>query len=101
MSTPVFDTVAVIGCGLIGGSVVRAVRATGAARAIVVAEQGAARTRVEELGIADRVTSDLQDAVRGADLVIFATPVGAIGDAAEAAAPAYRPGAIISDVGRS
>ena len=98
-SPPIFNTIAVIGCGLIGGSVVRAVRATGAARVIVVAEQGAAKARVEQLGIADRVTSDLQDAVRGADLVIFATPVGAIGDAAKAAAPAYKPGAIISDVG--
>ncbi len=98
-NTPVFDTIAVIGCGLIGGSVVRAVRATGAAWTIVVAERGAAKTRVEELGIADRVTDDLQDAVRNADLVIFATPVGAVGEAAEEAAPAYKPGAIISDVG--
>jgi cyclohexadieny/prephenate dehydrogenase len=98
-STPIFDTIAVIGCGLIGGSIVRAARQAGAAGIIVVAEQGAAKTRVEELGIADRVTSDLQDAVRGADLVIFATPVGAIGAAAAEAAPAYKSGAIISDVG--
>jgi cyclohexadieny/prephenate dehydrogenase len=96
---PIFDTIAVIGCGLIGGSIVRAARQTGAAGTIVVAEQGAARVRVEELGIADRVTSDLADAVRDADLVIFAVPVGAIGAAAAEAAPAYKRGAIISDVG--
>jgi cyclohexadieny/prephenate dehydrogenase len=99
VSTPLYDTIAVIGCGLIGGSVVRAARAVGAARVIVVAEQSAAKTRVEELGIADRVTSDLQDAVRGADLVIFATPVGAVAAAAEQAAPAYKAGATITDVG--
>ena len=96
---PVFDTIAVIGCGLIGGSIVRAARQTGAAGTIVVAEQGAAKTRVEELGIADRVTSDLADAVRDADLVIYATPVGAVAAAAALAAPGYKAGAIISDVG--
>ena len=99
MAAPIFDTIAVIGCGLIGGSLVRAARATGAARTIVVAEQGAAKTRVKQLGIADRVTSDIAEAVRDADLVIFATPVGAIAAAAELAAPAYKSGAVISDVG--
>jgi cyclohexadieny/prephenate dehydrogenase len=96
---PIYDTIAVIGCGLIGGSLVRAARQTGAARTIVVAEQGAAKARVEELGIADRVTDDLQSAVKDADLVVFATPVRAIGPAAAIAAAAYKPGATITDVG--
>lgn len=99
MAQPIYDTIAVIGCGLIGGSLVRGVRKTGAARSIVVAEQGAAKTRVEELGLADKVTSDLAEAVRDADLVVFATPVRAIGPAAELAARAYKPGATITDVG--
>jgi cyclohexadieny/prephenate dehydrogenase len=98
-SGPIYDTIAVIGCGLVGGSLVRAARAAGAAGTIVVAERGAAKTRVEELGIADRVTYDLAEAVRGADLVIFATPVGSIGAAAEQATAAYKPGATITDVG--
>ncbi len=97
--TRIYDTIAVIGCGLIGGSLVRAARASGAAGTIVVAEQGAAKTRVEELGLADRVTDDIADAVRNADLVVFATPVGAIAAAAALAAPAYKPGATITDVG--
>src|ERR1700761_2662299 len=96
---PVYNTIAVVGCGLIGGSLVRAVRKTGAATTIVVAEQGAAKARVEELGLADRVTDDLQSAVKDADLVVFATPVRAIGPAAEIAAAAYKPGATITDVG--
>jgi cyclohexadieny/prephenate dehydrogenase len=91
---PIYDTIAVIGCGLIGGSLVRAARQTGAARTIVVAEQGAAKARVEELGI-----DDLQSAVKDADLVVFATPVRAIGPAAAIAAAAYKPGATITDVG--
>ncbi len=96
---PIYDTLAIVGCGLIGGSVARAVRATGAAGTIVIAEQGAAKARVEALGLGDRVTDDLEDAVRGADLVIFATPVRAIGPAAQAAAGAFKAGATISDVG--
>ena len=99
MAEPVYQTIAVIGCGLIGGSLVRAMRKTRAARTIVVAEQGAAKARVEELGIADTVTSDLAEAVKDADLVVFATPVRAIGPAAQIAAKAYKPGAIITDVG--
>ena len=77
MAEAIYDTIAVIGCGLIGGSLVRAVRKTGAATTIVVAEQGAAKARVEELGLADRVTDDLQSAVKDAALVVFATPVRA------------------------
>ena len=99
VAAPIYDTVAIIGCGLIGGSLARAVRKTGVARTIVVAEQGAAKTRVEELGLADRVTSDLAEAVKDADLVVFATPVRAIGPASEIAAKAYKAGATITDVG--
>jgi len=74
IASPIYDTIAVIGCGLVGGSLVRAARQTGAARTIVIAEQGPARVRVEELGLGDRVTADLCEAVKDADLVVFATP---------------------------
>ena len=99
MTAPIYDKIAIIGCGLIGGSVARAVRAKGLAGFITVAEQGAAKTRVEQLGLADHVTSDLAEAVQDADLVLFATPVGAIGKAAMQAAPGYKAGATITDVG--
>ena len=96
---PIYDTIAVIGCGLIGGSLARAARLTGAANTIVIAEQGPAKARVEELRLGDRVTSDLCEAVKDADLVVFATPVRAIGPAAGIAAGCYKPGATITDVG--
>jgi len=99
VATPIYDTIAVIGCGLIGGSLVRAARQAGMVDTIVIAEQGAAKARVEELGLGDRVTADLCDAVKDADLVVFATPVGAIGLAAELACNCYKPGATITDVG--
>jgi cyclohexadieny/prephenate dehydrogenase len=55
--------------------------------------------RVKALGLADRATDDPADAVKDADLVVFATPVGAIAEVASIAAPAYKPGATITDVG--
>jgi cyclohexadieny/prephenate dehydrogenase len=55
--------------------------------------------RVIELGIADRVTADAGDAVRGADCVILCAPVGAYAELAAAIAPHLAPGAILSDVG--
>jgi cyclohexadieny/prephenate dehydrogenase len=100
MSAPVFEKLAVIGCGLIGSSVVRAARATGAAGQIAVFDSSpTVRERVRALGIADQVFDDPAVAAMDADLVIFAAPPAAIGPAAKAAAPGIKPGAILSDVG--
>ena len=100
MTEPVFDTIAVIGCGLIGSSIIRAARAHGAARVIVAADNSeAVRARVTELGIADRVEADPAKAAEGADLVVLATPPGALGATAQACAPGLKPGAILTDVG--
>jgi cyclohexadieny/prephenate dehydrogenase len=97
---PIIGRLAVIGCGLIGSSVIRAARAAGAAGRIAVYDASAAvRDRVVELGYADEVFDDPVEAVRGADLVIFAAPPAAIGQAARLAAPGLKPGAIVSDVG--
>ena len=100
MSPPTVERLAVIGCGLIGSSVIRAARAKGAAGAIAVYDSNpAVRDRVRALGIADQVFDDPAAAAAGADLVIFAAPPAAIADAAKAAAPGFKPGAIVSDVG--
>ncbi len=100
MAEPVFARLAIIGCGLIGSSLARGARASGAAGQIVIYDASAfARARIAELGLADEVTLSAEEAVSGADLVIFATPVRAIGEAAAACAHAIAPGAIVSDVG--
>ena len=91
---------AVIGCGLIGSSVIRAARAAGAVGAVAVADASEAhRAEIVALGYADLVTGDVAEAVRDADLVVFAVPVLAMGAAAAAAAPALKPGATVTDVG--
>ncbi|HQT55547.1 MAG TPA: prephenate/arogenate dehydrogenase family protein, partial [Phenylobacterium sp.] len=100
MGEILFPRMAVIGCGLIGSSVILAAREAGAVGEVIVADLSEAhRARIVELGYADKVTGDIAQAVKDADLVVFAVPVLAMGDAAKAAAPAMKPGAIVTDVG--
>src|SRR3569833_2394923 len=95
-----FQRVALIGCGLIGGSIARAAKLQGLAGEIVTtARSEKTRARVMELGIVDRVVATNAEAVKDAELVILCIPVGACGPVAQESAPHLKPGAIISDVG--
>jgi cyclohexadieny/prephenate dehydrogenase len=99
-ATPPFPKIALIGFGLIGGSIARAARAQGLAGEIVTTARSAkTRARVKELGIVDAVVETNAEAVKDADLVILCIPVGACGAVAAEIAPHLKPGAIISDVG--
>ena len=99
-AAPLFKRVALVGFGLIGGSIARAARAQGLAGEIVTTARSArTRARVRELGIVDRVVETNSDAVKDADLVILCIPVGACGPVAREIAPHLKPGAIVSDVG--
>jgi cyclohexadieny/prephenate dehydrogenase len=98
--TPPFRKVALIGFGLIGGSIARGARAQRLAGEIVTTARSAkSRARVKELGIVDAVVETNAQAVADADLVILCIPVGACGAVAAEIAPHLKPGAIISDVG--
>jgi cyclohexadieny/prephenate dehydrogenase len=100
MKTPLYDTLALIGVGLIGSSIARAARAHGAVRQIVTTARSAkTRQRVAELGIADKVVETNVDAVKDADLVIVCIPVGVCGAVAKEIGPHLQPGATVSDVG--
>jgi cyclohexadieny/prephenate dehydrogenase len=99
-AVPLFQKVALIGFGLIGGSIARAARAQGLAGEIVTTARSAkTRARVAELGIVDRVVDSNAEAVKDADLVILCIPVGACGPVAQEIAGFLKPGAIVSDVG--
>jgi cyclohexadieny/prephenate dehydrogenase len=94
--------VAIIGLGLLGGSIGLAVKARGLAIATTGWDREASvRERAAARGLVDQVCERAEDAVAEADLVILCVPVGAMGEAAQAIAPGLKPNAIISDVGSS
>ncbi|MCZ8185192.1 MAG: prephenate/arogenate dehydrogenase family protein [Beijerinckiaceae bacterium] len=104
MTAPVtslpFERVGIVGLGLIGSSIARALRKSGSARAIVAIDRDeAVQARVSALGIADSVTGDAAAGVAGCDLVILCVPVMANAAIAEQIGPHLAPGAIVSDVG--
>ncbi|MFN4262379.1 MAG: prephenate dehydrogenase [Thioalkalivibrionaceae bacterium] len=91
---------AVLGAGLIAGSAALALRRAGAVRHVV--GFGRNRDHLEDalrLGIVDEATTDLSRAVAGADVIILATPVGAMGAIAESLAKLDLGDAILTDVG--
>jgi cyclohexadieny/prephenate dehydrogenase len=97
-----FEHVAIIGLGLLGGSIGLAVaEALPATRTSGYDANPAVRARAAERGLVGRVCDESAEAVAGADLVIFCVPVGAMGEAARAIAHALPAGAIVSDVGSS
>jgi cyclohexadieny/prephenate dehydrogenase len=99
-AAPAFEKIALIGFGLIGGSIARAAKEQGLAGEIVTTARSAkTRARVMELGIVDRVVETNTEAADGADLVILCIPVGACGAVATEIAGHLKPGAIVSDVG--
>jgi len=97
--TAIFERIAIVGAGLIGGSIALAARASGAASVICLYDANAAvRQRARELGLGD-VFDDAEAAVQRADLVVLAVPVGAMGAAAAACARGLKFGAVVTDVG--
>ena len=95
-----FGHVTLIGVGLIGSSLARALRARGLAERIVGCDSSAAvRARALELGIVDSMDEDPARAVRGASLVVLCVPVGAYGVVAERFGPVLQAGAVVTDVG--
>ncbi|MGH1406245.1 MAG: prephenate/arogenate dehydrogenase family protein [Rhodomicrobiaceae bacterium] len=97
----VFDRIAIIGLGLIGSSLTRAISDKKLANH-VLGFDGSEAVRAEARGIEGfgaEVTETLEEAVSNADLIIMAVPVGAVGSLAKELCPHLRDGAILSDVG--
>lgn len=97
-----FTRIAVIGLGLLGGSVGLAVRESlpGSSTTGYDADPDV-RQRAAERGLVDTVCDTAAEAVAGAELVVFCVPVGAMGAAAAKIAGELSPGAIVTDVGSS
>lgn len=90
---------AIIGPGLLGGSLALAVRRFDDWRVALWARRPEAVAELEELRLADDASADLLRVAADADLVIFCVPVGAMGELARRLLPALKPGALVTDVG--
>lgn len=91
---------AIIGVGLIGASLAHALRAAGAAEAIVGFDQSAdVMRRALACGAVDAAPATLAEAIKGADLIVISTPVGAMADVLAAVAKDAEDGALVVDVG--
>ena len=94
------ERLAIIGVGLIGGSLARALRAAGVVGEIVGCGRSLANLeRARALGVVDHITHDPAEAVRGADMVFLAVPLGAMRGALAAMRDSLDPEAIITDGG--
>jgi cyclohexadieny/prephenate dehydrogenase len=94
-----FDRIAILGAGLIGSSIAHAAHATGRIGEVQIFDVSLgvrARAAALKLGV---VHERAADAVRDADLVILAMPVGAMGEAMDQISEALSPGAVLTDVG--
>jgi cyclohexadieny/prephenate dehydrogenase len=99
MTTQSFEKLAVVGLGLLGGSVAAAAKKRGLARQIVgAARRQAPLARALEAGIVDAVASPLE-AVVDADFVVLGTPVGSMSKVVAELAPNLAPNSIVTDVG--
>lgn len=95
-----WNTVAIVGVGLLGGSVGLALRERKLASRIVGI--GHARPSLEtalQMGAVDEITQEIAEGAKGADLVVVCTPVAVIAEHVRAAAVVAADGAVITDVG--
>jgi prephenate dehydrogenase len=99
-ATPLISRLAIIGVGLIGGSLSLALKRAGQVGEAVGYGRSAANLQdALRLGVIDRIAASPAEAVADADMVIVAVPLGAMQATFEAIRPALSPQAIITDVG--
>jgi prephenate dehydrogenase len=96
----VINKLCIVGIGLIGGSLARALRAAGYAHEIVGCGRSVGNLQqAVELGVIDRAEVSLTDAVRHVDMVVLAVPVGCMAEILGEIGPALADRAVVTDVG--
>ncbi|MFQ5778308.1 MAG: prephenate dehydrogenase/arogenate dehydrogenase family protein, partial [Terriglobia bacterium] len=94
-----FQRIAVLGCGLMGGSFALGLKQRGFAGEIVGWDREDTLQKAAQRGAIDRGTTELAEAVAAADLVYLATPVVLIMDLLPQVAQHARTGALLTDAG--
>jgi prephenate dehydrogenase len=100
MSDVLFQEIAIIGTGLLGGSIGLAVKSRAiAAKVIGIGRNPERLDLAKRMGAVDSFTTDLGEGCREADLIVLALPVKKNIDVLEPVARAAKPGALVTDVG--
>jgi prephenate dehydrogenase len=100
MSEKIIQRLCIIGVGLIGGSLARALKKAGAVAEVVGAGRNVAHLeKAKALGVIDDFETDIALAVKGCDMVVLAVPLGAMQSVFEQIAPVITNDMIITDVG--
>jgi prephenate dehydrogenase len=95
-----WQKVTLVGVGLLGGSLGLALRQRRLAERVEgYVRRPASVTECARLGLVDRATLDLAEAVRGADLVVLCTPLAQMRPLVEEMRPVLRLGSVVTDVG--
>jgi len=100
MSKRIINKLCIIGVGLIGGSLARALKKAGAVGEIVGAGRDVAHLeKAKALGVIDHFETDISLAVKDCDMVVVAVPLGAMQAVFEKIAPVITKDMVITDVG--
>lgn len=95
-----YETITLIGIGLIGSSLAHIIRREGLAKTIVISTRSEATlARARELNLGDEYILDAGEAVKDADLIIVSVPVGSSEAVAKSIGPFLKIGAVVTDVG--
>jgi len=100
MSQKLINKLCIIGVGLIGGSLARALKKAGAVGEVIGAGRDVAHLeKAKALGVIDRFETDIALAVKDCDMVVLAVPLGAMQSVFEKIAPVVTTEMVITDVG--
>ncbi len=100
MERPFFERVAIVGVGLIGGSLALDMKRLGLTGHVVGIGRGRENLRIaESRGIVDSWTTELTPGIRGCGLVVVAVPVKSVAKVVGAMMPALEEDTIVTDVG--
>ena len=94
-----YTQITIVGTGLIGGSFALALKSRGLAQRIVGCDRAEILRQAERAGAIDAGQIDLAAACAGSELVMLATPVGAIIDLLPRIAPILGANSLVTDVG--
>ncbi|HHJ19408.1 MAG TPA: prephenate dehydrogenase/arogenate dehydrogenase family protein [Gammaproteobacteria bacterium] len=94
------DQLTIIGVGLIGGSLARALKGNGLCERVIGCGRSRANLeRARQLGVIDALEEDVAKAVKGSEVVVIAVPLGAMPGLLRKIDEALAPGAVLTDVG--